>query len=81
MLNIPNRNLPPLTDRQRTLLIFLRDYVNEHGYPPTVRDMLAAVSVTSTSTVASEIRVLEARGYLHRTEGRARGLTLLTPIE
>src|SRR3954469_19192889 len=66
-----------LRERQRQMLVFIRDFVEEHGYPPSIRDIGAAVGISSTSVVDYNLRVLEREGLLRRTGGVSRGLELL----
>src|ERR1700757_2596045 len=55
-----------LTWRQRKVLQVIRDSVQRHGYPPSMREIAKAVGLTSTSSVAYQLGVLQAKGYLHR---------------
>jgi repressor LexA len=69
-----------LTSRQRAILQLIRDAVDERGYPPSVREICEHVGLTSTSSVAHQLRMLEAKGYLRRDPHRPRALeVLLTP--
>ncbi|MGX6603395.1 transcriptional repressor LexA [Micromonosporaceae bacterium Da 78-11] len=62
-----------LTERQRRIVGFLEDWVNRHGYPPSVREIGDAVGLASPSTVRYHLKRLEALGVLRRTEDRRRG--------
>ncbi|HEX2401869.1 MAG TPA: repressor LexA, partial [Mycobacterium sp.] len=53
-----------LTERQRTILDVIRASVNSRGYPPSIREIGDAVGLTSTSSVAHQLRTLERKGYL-----------------
>lgn len=55
-----------LTASQRALLDFLRTYIGQHGYPPSYREMAAALEFRSTNGVAYQLRCLEEKGYLQR---------------
>lgn len=61
-----------LTWRQRKILQVIRDYVQSHGSPPSVREIGKAVGLSSTSSVASQLDTLERKGYLRREGGRLR---------
>src|SRR6201989_805892 len=63
-----------LTKRQQEIFDFVRRYVGEHGYPPTVRDIGKAIGLTSSSTVHAHLANLEKAGLLRRDsfEPRAR---------
>ena len=63
-----------LTERQRTILEVIRASVTSRGYPPSIREIGEAVGLTSTSSVAHQLRTLERKGYLRRDPNRsARG--------
>ena len=55
-----------LTERQRTILQVIRASVTSRGYPPSIREIGDAVGLTSTSSVAHQLRTLEKKGYLRR---------------
>ncbi|MHB1006880.1 MAG: transcriptional repressor LexA [Chloroflexota bacterium] len=65
-----------LSARQRHILEFIGDFLEEHGYPPTVRDIGRAVAITSTSVVDYNLRVLEREGHLTRAREVSRGIEL-----
>ncbi|MGO8937527.1 MAG: transcriptional repressor LexA [Mycobacterium sp.] len=74
-----------LTERQRTILNVIRASVTSRGYPPSIREIGDAVGLTSTSSVAHQLRTLERKGYLRRDPNRPRAVDvrgaddLLTP--
>ncbi|PRW65035.1 transcriptional repressor LexA [Actinopolyspora mortivallis] len=70
-----------LTSRQRRVLDTVRDWMHEHGYPPSVREIGEAVGLTSTSSVAYQLRALERRGYLRRDPHRPRTVGVLTTLD
>ncbi|MGH3941711.1 MAG: transcriptional repressor LexA [Pseudonocardiaceae bacterium] len=63
-----------LTPRQRRVLEVIRDWVVRLGYPPSVREIGEAVGLTSTSSVAHQLRALERKGYLRRDPNRPRAV-------
>ncbi len=65
-----------LSERQRAILKFIRDFTQEHGYPPTIREIGAAVNISSTSVVNYNLAKLEEGGYLARNRDISRGLRL-----
>ena len=73
--------IPLLTSRQRTILDFIRDRVNEKGFPPSVREIGEAVGLTSTSSVAHQLRVLEEKGYLRRDPNTPRAMLVTDDAE
>ena len=75
-----------LTERQRTILEVIRASVTTRGYPPSIREIGDAVGLTSTSSVAHQLRTLERKGYLRRDANRPRAVDvrgadeLATPV-
>jgi len=67
-----------LSERQQGILEFLREYVEENGYPPSIREIGAAVGISSTSVVSYNLRRLEEKGYIDRDPDVSRGLKLAT---
>lgn len=63
-----------LTQRQRTILNVIRESVTSRGYPPSIREIGDAVGLTSTSSVAHQLRTLERKGYLRRDPNRPRAV-------
>ncbi|MEZ0353631.1 transcriptional repressor LexA [Mycobacterium sp. pR1184] len=63
-----------LTQRQRTILNVIRESVTTRGYPPSIREIGDAVGLTSTSSVAHQLRTLERKGYLRRDPNRPRAV-------
>ncbi|WP_406692178.1 transcriptional repressor LexA [Saccharopolyspora sp. ID03-671] len=66
-----------LSDRQLKVLEAIREWMSEHGYPPSVREIGDAVGLTSTSSVAYQLRVLERKGFLRRDPHRPRTVGVL----
>ncbi|HZT86303.1 MAG TPA: transcriptional repressor LexA [Gaiellaceae bacterium] len=66
-----------LTGRQREIWSFLVDYVDRHGYPPTVREIGTAVGLASPSTVHAHLANLERAGLLRRDPTKPRALELV----
>jgi len=65
-----------LTGRQQEIWGFLVDYVDRHGYPPTVREIGEAVGLASPSTVHAHLANLERAGLLKRDPTKPRALEL-----
>ena len=68
---------PLLTARQQEIWQFLVDYVDRHGYPPTVREIGEAVGLASPSTVHAHLANLERAGLLRRDPTKPRALDLI----
>ena len=66
-----------LTARQQEIWQFLVEYVDRHGYPPTVREIGEAVGLASPSTVHAHLANLERAGLLRRDPTKPRALDLI----
>src|SRR5215470_2919077 len=66
-----------LTDRQQQIWNFLIEYVDRHGYPPTVREIGEEVGLASPSTVHAHLANLERAGLLRRDPTKPRALELI----
>ncbi|MDR2895151.1 MAG: transcriptional repressor LexA [Propionibacteriaceae bacterium] len=74
-----HRDANGLTARQRGILEVIVDSNQERGYPPTVREICAAVGLNSPSSVAHQLRSLEAAGWIRRDPNRPRAMEVLLP--
>jgi repressor LexA len=70
-----------LTPRQQRVLTVIRDSIERRGYPPSMREIGERVGLTSSSSVAHQLRVLEEKGFLKRDPNRPRALSVFTPDE
>src|SRR6188472_2892706 len=66
-----------LTRRQQEIFDFVKRYVGDHGYPPTVRDIGKAIGLTSSSTVHAHLANLEKLGLLRRDPTKPRAIEVL----
>jgi len=66
-----------LSPKQHAILNFIHQFINERGYPPTIRDIVNGCGLSSTSVVEYNLKILEREGYLHRDREVSRGLGLL----
>ncbi|MBI4294544.1 MAG: transcriptional repressor LexA [Chloroflexi bacterium] len=66
-----------LGDKPRRILSFIRDFVEEHGYPPSIRDIATGCHISSTSVVAYNLDILEKGGYIRRDPEVSRGVEVL----
>jgi repressor LexA len=66
-----------LTKRQQEIFDFVKRYVSEHGYPPTVRDIGKAIGLASSSTVHAHLANLEKLGLLRRDPTKPRAIEVL----
>jgi repressor LexA len=70
-----------LTPRQQRVLTVIKDSIEHRGYPPSMREIGERVGLTSSSSVAHQLRVLEEKGYLKRDPHRPRALSVFNPDE
>src|SRR5207237_3458085 len=66
-----------LTTRQQEIWNYLVEYVDRHGYPPTVREIGEEVGLASPSTVHAHLANLERAGLLRRDPTKPRALELI----
>lgn len=66
-----------LSAKQTDILEYLKSYILEHGYPPTVRDICQAVGLKSTSSVHSHLGALEEKGYIRRDPTKPRAIEII----
>src|SRR4051794_5000381 len=68
-----------LTPRQTKVLLSIKEAIEKRGYPPSMREIGQAVGLTSSSSVAHQLRVLEEKGFLKRDPNRPRALEVFLP--
>ena len=73
-MRVPSKKL---SDRQKNILKYIEDYVDERGYPPSIREIGDKVGISSTSVVDYNLRVLEREGRIRRDREVSRGLELV----
>lgn len=73
---------PTMTANQARIFEFIRQYIEQNGYPPAIRDIGRAFDISSPNGVMCHLRALQKKGYIHRDEknddrgGRARAITI-----
>ena len=65
-----------LTAKQQKIYDYIQTFSAEHGYPPSVREIGAAVGLKSPSTVHFHLKGLEEAGVIIKAEGKTRAITL-----
>jgi repressor LexA len=65
-----------LTPRQQRVLTVIRESLQTRGYPPSMREIGEKVGLTSSSSVAHQLRTLEEKGFIRRDPNRPRALTV-----
>jgi repressor LexA len=68
-----------LTPRQQRVLTVIRESLVARGYPPSMREIGEKVGLTSSSSVAHQLRTLEEKGYIKRDPNRPRALSVSMP--
>ncbi len=69
-----------LTEKQRRVLEFIEMYIDDHGYPPSIRDIARRFRMTPRGAQL-HLRALEKKGYISRTDGKARAIKLNRRVE
>lgn len=68
--------MEPLTKKQRDILEFIRNFIDDNGYSPSYREIAHYFELSSTGTVAEYISILEEKGYLTKDAMEARAIQL-----
>ena len=68
-----------LTPRQQKVLATIKNSIEKRGYPPSMREIGSAVGLTSSSSVAHQLKTLEEKGFLKRDPKRPRALEVFLP--
>src|SRR3990167_997847 len=63
--------------RQRQIVEFLSQYIQQHGYSPTLQEIATALGVRSLATVHEHLEALVRKGIIRKYEGAVRGIELL----
>lgn len=66
-----------LSERQRNILRFMEAYIENNGFPPTIREIGEATDINSTSVVNYNLNKLVQAGFLTRVSSKSRGLRLV----
>src|SRR3972149_6932491 len=69
--------IKPLTKKQSGFLSFLKERLQERGYPPTVREIMDGLGLSSTSIVKKYLDVLERKGYIKRQFNSPRAIEII----
>lgn len=66
-----------ISEKQYQIFKFIVDTIKNIGYPPSVREIAEAVSLSSSATVHSHLKKLEELGYIRRSKGSSRAIEIL----
>src|SRR3989304_9278549 len=65
-----------LSSKQEKILSYLKEFVSEKGYPPSIREIGKACGISSTSVVKYNLNILQREGYIRRDPEVSRGIDL-----
>ena len=63
-------------NKENQLLEFIKEYIDDNGFPPTIREMCKAVNVSSTSTISYYLNKLETDGIIKKNPNKNRALEI-----
>ena len=63
-----------LSERQQNILDFINQFLDEEGFPPTIREIQKSCDISSTSVVSYNIEALRKKGHLERKSNKSRGI-------
>jgi repressor LexA len=66
-----------LSDKQQRIINYIDRFLNDRGYPPSIRDIQTGCDISSTSVVDYNLKILEERGQIRRHAEVSRGIMLL----
>ncbi len=66
-----------LSTKQKRILDYIRDFIEEHDYPPSIRQIQQACDISSTSVVDYNLRILEREGHIRRDREVSRAIEVL----
>ncbi len=67
----------PLPPRARYCLAFIKSYINQHQFPPSMREIKAAMGLKSISGVTEHLGWLERNGWITRSKGKYRSIVIV----
>ena len=66
-----------LSNKQQNIIDYIRRFLVDRGYPPSIRDIVSGCKISSTSVVDYNLKILEDKGYIRRHHEVSRGIELL----
>ena len=70
-----------LTKKQNEILLYIKEFIVSHGYPPTVREIGKAVGASSPATIHTHLNNLENKGFIKKNGSKNRAIELLVKNE
>lgn len=68
--------MEPLSRRQKDVLQVIEEFLNNQGFPPSIREIANRLGLTGTVSVVQHLNALERKGYIKRSRSSSRGITL-----
>jgi repressor LexA len=81
LTTIAGEKMKTLTQRQQQVLDCINSHIDRYGYPPTLREIAATLSIKGTLGVLKHLRALEQKGAISRQNGSSRGLRVIARPE
>lgn len=72
---------PVLYPRERQILEFVAQFIQRHGYAPTLKEIGAGVGLSSVATVHEHLAKLENKGYIRKIIGSKRGIEVIKDLQ
>jgi len=69
------------TKKQREILTYIENFIGEHGYSPSYREIMKGLNYTSVATVSLHVNSLITRGHLRKRDHSARSIEVVQPSE
>ncbi len=66
-----------LTKKQGRIYDYICDYLKEHGFPPTVREIAKMAGLSSASSAHGYLKQLEEKGYIRRMDNSPRAIEIV----
>lgn len=70
--------MPRTSDKSEKIIAFVKQFTHENGYPPSIREIGAAVGLSSTASVSYHLQQLQDKGLLQAAVGKGRKRTVVT---
>jgi repressor LexA len=65
-----------LTKRREEIYHYIQSYIEDHGYPPAIREICAALEIKSPSTVHTHLKILQDLGLISMADGKNRSIII-----
>ncbi|MBE0411438.1 MAG: transcriptional repressor LexA [Anaerolineales bacterium] len=77
---MPRKRREGLSDRQKKIMEVIEQFQDQHGYPPSIREICERAQISSTSVVNYYLDQLEEMGFIERDRRVSRGVRLIKPL-